>query len=416
MKGSIKPTWDAVCSKCNGKKFSTKEDDFLKIKLPKCIACDGAPSKLRVSKVIPHLGRGVLKDFYRDMEGNLLDSPLRAITMLNQLNGVIQSNPSAFSAYEFKNDKVYTFNKILVSYLEFILKRTNFPQDHDKYLTPAGYRLKLGSINNHLMPHFGKLDVRYINKKAIEKFSDSYTDRLRARDMALSELKVILRYCLEELEIIQYMPPFPKIKQSRRKRIEEIPTIDTQVKIINNIKEHMFRCMWIIAAVLAKRPSEVRAYKVKDVDLDYGVLTTRRHFSKGINGDVLLDGRKCIKISNDFGEIKNYLDENLLKLITPYVKNRDGEEFLFTFNGNPVRQELFSSKWTDSCRELGLNYRPYDGTKHATLTNMLREGHTMEQARALAGHADSRMTESYALLTGIETRHLTNSEVFALKK
>lgn len=418
MKGSIKAAKGALCVRCSNSSFKSTLDEFFDLNVPKCTACGGAPSKLKLSKVIPtNDGVGVLKDFYKDLQGNPLLKIKDAVKLLANLNDDLKDGTFRPEAFDYKSREKLRFSNFANEYLEISTKRTMLPVEHQDYLSPAGFRSKQGLINNELKPYFKDRLITEIDKFDIQAFSRSYLSKFRTRDLAMGELRTMLRFAFYEMGLIQTVPPFPKISKARQKKVNEIPSREIQIEIINAISDEMYRTMWILAASLSKRPCEVRAYKVEDFDVKNRTLRTKGHFSKGPKGigEQLIPGRKSIKQNEDFGELVDKLDDYLYGLLVKYVFGKTKDDFLFKGSRNSfVSQDALDDSWRKACKKTGHIFRPYDGTKHASLTEFLKRGGSLEQARAKAGHKSARMTETYAKIAAIDTSDFLDSEEFRL--
>lgn len=416
MKGSIAPAGSAVCIRCKSKEFKTVLDDFLNYKVPKCTKCGGPPSKLIVRKYIPtNNGKGTLKDYTFDMEGKEIVTISQAIGLIGQLNDMLKDGSFKPEEHDFKSRQRLEFARFSKEYLKWSESRTALPREHENYLSPGSLRSREGLIRLELIPFFKNKMISEIDRFDLKAFSASYLSKFRTRDLALGELRTMLRYAHAELGLIQSVPPFPKISKARQKKVNEIPSREIQIEIINAIDNEMYRTMWIIAATLSKRPSEVRAYKVEDFDVQSRILRTRSHFTKGPTGmgEVLVDGRKSIRESDDLGVLFDKLDDYLYGLLLQYVDGKKPDDFIFNGKiGKFVSRDSMDDAWRKACKKTGHKFRPYDGTKHSTLTDLTMKGVSMERLRAFAGQKNTKVTELYAKIAAINTNDMIDSSVY----
>jgi integrase len=418
MKGSVQAAPRSECVKCSAKKFKQRENELLGINIPQCEKCGGLPNSFRVKKVVPdETGKGKPKDYYEDYSGNRFDSPIKAIAFLSDINNELGSGSYRPELHLFGSAKKLKFNNFVQEYLSYLKERTELPDIHEEYLTPGSERNSI-NFTKYLLKEFKETNIRDLNAFRIKEYYLSWKDRLRTRNLVLGELKTMLNWAHREKGYLERVPVFPKMKRARQLRTDEIPSVENQARIILNIKIEAYRVAYIVGAVFAKRPCEVRAWKVKDVDLFSMTLTTRRRFSKGKKGlgETLVSGRKSIKETEELGVIEDSLNEYLVSLLAPFVNDRDPEEFLFLNRcGRHLKQSCFGDAWKDSAKELGLSrYKSYAGIKHSTLTDVLeRSGGDFGATKGFSNHTNVITLERYAKPSAKSRSKFVNSERFS---
>ena len=400
MKGSIRAHCKAVCLKCGNHQFKQVKIDVISQKVPQCENCGGAPNRYILRKVIPGLyGKGVTKDFYTNHAGNHLLDIKECIGLLYKINNELETGVYEAEDYIAGIKEDYKFKIIGKEYLRYLGSRALLPEGHDNSLAPSSLRASTGHLK-HLVHFFGEMDIRKIGKRQIQDYYYSWIDRFRTRDLTTSELRTILRWVKREYEILKTVPDFPKIKKARELREEEIPSIEEQLKIILNIKNEVYQAAYILGSILAKRPSEIRAWKVRDVDLNKRSITTRSHFSKGGKGvgEVLVSGRKSIKEIEELGSIVDPIDDYLIDLLRPFLNNKGKDEFLFLNQfGKFLKQSCFREQWVRSAKELGLGrFKSYSGLKHCTLSHLVEVTGDLALTKKFSGHTNLKMLERYA--------------------
>ena len=400
MKGSIRAHNNAHCVKCGKKQFKQINVELIDQKVPQCSSCGGGPNRYILRKIIPGVnGKGKTKDFYTDHAGNILKDVKECIGLLYKINSELESGGYEPEDYDAGFREDLKFKVIASEYIKHLDTRSRLSSNHDNSITPSSLRNSKCHLRN-LLPFFGDIDVRKINKRLILSYFNSWEDRLRTRDLSTSELRTILRWAKRDLEVLKELPEFPKIRRARELRQDEIPTIEEQMKIILNIKNEVYKTAYILGAILAKRPSEIRAWKVEDVDLIKKTIQTKAHFSKGGKGigEVLISGRKSVKESHDLGIITDPLDDYLCEILNPYVENKDPMDFLFiNIKGNFLKQSCFREYWVKSAKELGLGkFKSYAGLKHCTLSNLIEITGDFGLTKNFSGHTNIKTLERYA--------------------
>lgn len=412
MKGSIKAAKGAVCPKCKSSSFKNIYDEFIGFSVPKCVSCFGPPSKLKVTKLLPGNGAGKAekKDLYRDLDMKPLTKISQAIALIGKLNDELKDGTFRPQEYDYKSKERLKFHNYADEYVSIVKYRYALPEGHENRITKKTLDSILGLIEKELRPFFKEIPISEISQVQIQQFKRSYLERFRTRDLALGLLKTMLRYAFNELNIIDRVPPFQKIPKARRLRVDEIPTKDVQVQIIEAIDKEKYKAMFILMATLGIRPCEVRAYRVSDVDLKNKLITAQRHFSRN---DFVL-GRKSIGQNETMGVLVHKLDSNLVKVLSSFMKDRNPDDFLFKGERGPyVCESALWEAWDRASKKLGIRkFRPYAGTKSASATDMIKKGHSMESVRGLLGHKNAQTTEIYANIAAIDTEGLIDSSMF----
>jgi integrase len=419
LKGSVLAGRHAKCVSCHLTKFKIEYSPLVGCKLPLCINCKGPPNKLKVRKLIPSLkGKGKVKDFARGVDDQLLTTVADALALIGKINEELLLGTFRPENYDAEVKEKLKFSTYAKYYIEYKERRTKLPQEHEEYLTPAAFRNSKWLALIVLVKYFKDTDIRRITKLTIKEFERSWMEKFRTRDLALGELKTMLRFAKSELRILEKLPDFPSIKRARHRRIDEIPSVAVQAKIIQNIKNRTYRAAWTLAAVYAKRACEVRAYKVKDVCLIDRTLTTCRHFSvggKGV-GEVLLNGRKSIKLDCEQGVVLDTLDDYMVILLKEFITGKKPNDFLFPHHKTPgefIRRDILDSAWRRAAGELGLErYRPYAGTKHSTLSDLLKDGGDYASLKNFSAHTNVITLERYAKTRAEDKKGFVKTERF----
>lgn len=415
MKGTVKAAKGAVCSKCSRKDcFANSYDEVVGHSIPRCIHCNGVPLRLRVVKVIPTEEGSRTVDIHRDDSDQLLTKIADALGVLGQINKELATGTYRPEKYDSKAKEIFKFKNFADKYIESFRACTRLPEEHDDFVSPGGLRNKINSVNK-LKEYFGDQDIREINKFTIIEYYRSFMEKFRTRDLAVGELKTMLRFAHFEMGILPDLPVFPILKKARIKRADEIPTVETQGAIILNISNEQYRDMWILTACLAKRPCEVRAFQAWDVDFFTKTITTARHISKGEagTGDQIIGGRKSIKTSEELGIVVDPIDDYLLNMLAKYTAGKQGEEFIFpgTYKSF-VSEDALNAAWRASCAQLGVRVKPYDGTKHATLTEMLRLSKDFASTKNFSNHTNVITLQRYAKSRAEDKRGLLDTTRF----
>lgn len=270
------------------------------------------------------------------------------------------------------------------------------------YLPDCERREKLGELSkavlgnkkglyfNHLKPFIKDTDLRNIGPSMVIKFHNSYTETLRQRDLATAELKVILGMAVD-YELIQGVPKFPKMKKARIKNPETFLSREQQDSVLSMIKNNTYVAAIKLLVKYAMRPSEVRALREQDVNLFEGRLTIAQHFSK----NKLLPGRKSNGNSHYL-----HLDADAMAMLTPFLTGAPDAPLFKGEKGKYMGEKVLAEAWKRAIEKTPLKYIDlYTGTKHSTLTQMVREGYSDREIMNISGHETLAAYKRYAQQT-----------------
>lgn len=285
-------------------------DDDKDLLLPKCELCNKNPAFYRIDADTKDVhGRKKIVPIRNTKDEERLNSPSAVAYIIKVIQKEMSDGSFNLNHYASKKSKAtFIFGNYVVEYLEHQERRLIRGE-----ITPKGLLDKKGLIKRELLPYFGKREIFRIDNIQINKFRDSYTSKLRTRDLALSELKALLNQA-ERDGVITRAPKFDPIPRAEVRN--EIISKELALATIDAMPKEIYRDMYTLLLIYPIRPGELRALMWKDVDFISGKLTICQHFSN----EVLTQGRKSIKkgkkeasISFDMGPISR---EILLKYRT----------------------------------------------------------------------------------------------------
>ncbi len=124
------------------------------------------------------------------------------------------------------------------------------------------------------------------------------------------------------------------------------------------------------------RPGEATALRVRDVDLDNGILFVRRSRSKGDEGATKTKKRRAVRLFPEVLEVFR----SVMQL------DADPNDYLFKTKGHPTRegkivgchpinQSNFQKRiWRECLESLGVRRRPFYNTRHTYISTLLSTG------------------------------------------
>ena len=113
-------------------------------------------------------------------------------------------------------------------------------------------------------------------------------------------------------------------------------------------------------------------------------------------------------------------------LVSEFVKILEGmvtvypfSSFVFTCKESKhphkrYTKDIISRLWNDACKAVGVKINLYSGTKHSTVTKMMKQ-YSPEQVKIATGHASIQSVYRYGKVEIEDKRALLEGKVFDLK-
>lgn len=370
--------------KCGGS-FTAREL-FKKLEYPVCNKCGEEPRLFRIRAKVVTLGMEEKYVDIRHLGHERLVDIVDVFRALKQVEAELESGTFDLRKYDSKQSREsYLFSNYVEDYLEFHQNRLKVGE-----LSPSGFANKKTAINK-LLPLFKDKDISTFKRADIERFKNQNSDFPRARDLALAELKSILKHAADIDELPVRVPKFDLIPSSKKRK--EIISLDDALKVIDEIEDPQYRFMLRLLTIYPVRPGELRALQWRDIDYFGNEVTFQRHFSR----DVLIDGRKSIK-DGDKAEVKFPLTEMFKAYLHTIARPLKKDAFIFTGKEQAhVSDKCLSRAWRKATRKLKMpDYDLYE-MRHARLSQMAEQsnGDTIKLLQA-SGHTNLKtVSERY---------------------
>ena len=397
MKSQIYADIRAKCALCGNQQFETKEiAAFDNTELPVCTSCGGNPDKYRIRRTLPVGTKGGAKriDIRFDQSGKRLTKPYQVTSLISILDQQIMSekfDPGLYQSEEVRQE--YIFKKFLESdYGPAQLK--NYKSGE---ITKSTYRNKKTAWN-HLLKIFQDVDIREISRGTIRKGFDSFQGGDRSRDLAFSELRVLLRYAFE-LEKIETLPSFPEFKSAKKVDKNLFLSREDQLLIVSKVSP-WYQAPIKLLIKYAVRPCDVRALRVNDFDFENMTIKFDEHDSAG----ELEEGRKSDAEACHLVPI----DQETLDILKFTEFSSNPTDFVFKGQkGEFMSEKVLNEAWKRAKAKLNTKDYPglferikdtplYIGTRHSTLSQLKQKGVTSQRLQLLTGHTSERMVDRYA--------------------
>lgn len=395
------------CS-CGGsftRRISHPDDKDLIV--PKCTKCDSYPSLFLIDADALDVNGAKIRIKIRNTQnGERLDRMSKVSYTLERVLGEIKEGTFDVRKYASSTTReAFIFKNFVGEYLK--LQECKL---RDNQITPKGLKDKIGLINRELLPFFSGIDICSINGPMINKFKNSYMSKNkdRTRDLALGDLKAILRQAVKE-GLLNTLPPFDPIDKAKTR--DEVVSMELAIKTISLMHKQIHRDIYTLLITYPMRPCEARALKWRNINFEQKEFTVDHHFSD----EVLIAGRKSIKsgkmstmtypITSEALEI--FLRcKNKLKVVPINLM----DEFIFKNpHGNHVSEESVSESWRNARKKAGHSFKAYE-CRHAVSGEIYaRSGNDLLATSEATGHTNTGTLSSRYLRVKIDKKKLYNA-------
>ncbi len=375
--GVIRIPNNQSCPNCNGafKRVILKSASNIAYRCPKCLT---VPCRYYLD--IHHKGERVR--IFSDGQGKPLDTFQRAVDLLSHIRYEIENHIFDSSKYKKSEQKEFYCSIKLDEYLEYKINSLapSYQADFKRYI-----RIAKEFFNTKDVREMRKVDIINYQRYLQQNFSLSNKSIKNIMDV----FKSFLNYLKNDLEIISVVPKFPDID------IEIKPfkwlSQEDQIKLFELVPDK-HKPIFAFLMLHGCRPSEARALKCKNVDLQNHTITISATFS----GSIYREKRKGKK--SRFITIP--IHSELYGYIADRVENNLPEAFIFV---NPNTGKFYCENslriiWNMIRKEAGIDnsLRLYDATRHSFASNLVNSGSTIYKVSKLLGHSSVKMTEKYA--------------------
>jgi len=378
---------------CGSSKYKKEYYDELQrltngIKVPRCESCNAYPEKFRI--VLSVDGKKVT--LRSDKTGSRFEKIEQVLTFLNIIKSEVITNSFSPLNYASKSDQNSLIFEVFIKNYMLIQKK----RLERNIITQSGYTNK-EQAHKHLNNFFKGKDIRNIGRADVNLFNETYECGERAKSLALSELKTILKFAYA-YEYISRIPDFPKIQSARHRDAENFLEPHEFKKVLDAIDSIKAKTMIEIMAIYAMRPCEIRALQWRDIDFFNKTITLARHFTRG---NQLVDFRKSDSRAHNKGLYILPLTERVEALLgnLPVTIRKDD----FVFKGDKlsyVSDRVLNRAWTKALEVTGTRKIDlYEGARHSRLTE-LYEKYGKEKTMIFSDHATEAALGRYAVLKG----------------
>lgn len=363
---------DSKCPVCSDAFVCIDERGFI------CPDCQTTPNRFYLD--INYRGKRVR--IFCDRQGKALDTNQRAYDMLAHVRVEIENHTFDASSYVKSEQEEYYVMNLCKRFLNF--KIDSIAPSYQK-----DYKRIIGTIKDY----YTTTDVRELRKIHIINFKEYLEKEFSLSGKSVKNildlLKTFLNYCRNDIEIINTVPAFPEVELTpfNFKWVLQEDQI-TLYALVPDKDKPIFAFLMLHGC----RPSEVRALKVKNVDLKRQTITISATFSSSTYREKR-KGKKSKPFTIPIHpELQDYITER--------VKNNLPEAFIFVNprTGNHYSLGTLDRIWGEVREKANLDksMRLYDATRHSFASNLVNNDSTLYKVSKLMGHSTTKMTEKYA--------------------
>jgi len=381
------------CPNCGGEieRFRGMAQVYGDAPLPHCIKCNWE-SPIKLCLIFYHRGKQI--KIYSDETGKPLDSRRRARALAIKIRSEIKTHSFDREKYLRDGEKKYQTANLLERFLKFKLESGEIaPSYVDNYNRMVAVAKEYFSEKRN--------DVREIKKADLQEYLIYLRTKFKYSEKTLKNylmnFKTFMNWCREDAEAIEVVPKFPKfdIRESETKWLSE----EDQTKILEKIPEKdkpIFALMFLSGA----RPAEVRALRLRNVNMKTQIIRIDSTFSKGIYRQ-----RRKGKYAKPLlipipSVLEKYIQGRFQILENPFAEDEEKnlEQWLFV---NPGTGRNYSATglrriWDKAKEGAGIEgVNLYEATRHSFGSQESNKGESVYMISKMMGHSSVKMTERY---------------------
>ena len=325
-------------------------------------------------------GKTVFYYQFRDAEGRRSHAKSTGCTTLSAARRFCQK---LYNSNEFKSDSSITFEAFSSGFLDEDGDFRTWKKANGKDIKPETLRRYSLSLNTHLIPYFGKMEMKKITRSTCKKWviwaGEQWSPKTVNNDQGV--LNLIFEEAVEK-EVIPKNPLHRLGLRRTEKKQRSLLTVE-EIRLIYAAgwPNEQERKAFLLAAITGMRIGEVVALRKSDL--------------KG----------GCADVSHDLSDRYGLQDATKtgLKRYVPIPKNYEfpetSSEWLFESGGNPLKTHCVYNAFSRRCDTLGIKRLDRGIDIHSLrdffITYLRSHDVPDPKIRAVVGHADETMTDLY---------------------
>jgi integrase len=247
-------------------------------------------------------------------------------------------------------------------------------------------------IRSHFIPDFGKVPLAQLRpdhlqahyaQKQIEGLS---THTIRYHHAVIHKaLATAVKWGLIFRNVADAVDPPKSIHREM-----EYWDSDEMNRFLQSLIGNPYYALFYLALFTGMRRSEILGLKWADVDFLMCQLSVRRTLQRKQSGEYYFTDvkSKSSKRTIDLTPTTIYI----LRRLRQDCKAQDGDDLVFTHNGEPIRPNTVTRAWQTACTKAGVkNIRLHDA-RHTHATLLLKQGVHPKIVQERLGHSNISMT------------------------
>lgn len=249
--------------------------------------------------------------------------------------------------------------------------------------------------NDIILPVFGGMKISAIKKYNIQKFMNDLLPKYSNSTINACYGLLHLTYSKAvEWEIINYNPCLnvKKFKEDSKfdDNILTVYEIKEMIKVVNNQKDLVFKCLFNLAVGCGLRSGEARALTLPDIDLKSNTIDVNKQLTLGYD-----ENNKSIEVISDTKTIGSYRKVaapdfvmNSIKELIKSLETIPTNGFLFCYRtkSKPMTRQNLNTKLKNILTRNNLKVITYHDLRHLQASMLIHSGADIQSVSKRLGH------------------------------
>lgn len=289
--------------------------------------------------------------------------------------------------------KDITMNQLIDAvYKEYVLVRL-------KVNTQLNYS---NIYNNHIIPEFGKLNVKDITPLHVQKFTNKLATKLKATTIhgIIACLSKTFKFAIQ-WGYLEKNPCLYLEKPSQYTSNDELMSLDNIEKLvdyyINKETNLLHRAAFCLAIGCGLRNAEIRALTTNDIDFENKIINVDKQVGKirGLDGEIIKNVDTSTKTYSS--KRKVYAPQFVLDALKDHIENMpyipiSKKIFWSHITSAPITKECLSIRFKRILLELKLPDIRFHDLRHLQATILIQSGVNAKAVSKRLGHSKVNVT------------------------